>query len=46
MCLKVNVNLGGRFRDNVKDTMFQVVMDANNTSAHIVQDEGKGYNEC
>ena len=34
-----------RFRDDVNDTMFQVVVDANNTSAHGVQDDGKGYNE-
>ena len=25
--------------------MFQIVMDANNRSAHSVQDDGKGYNE-
>ena len=31
--------------DNVNDTMLQVVVDANNTSAHSVQDNGKGYNE-
>ena len=46
MCLKVNANLEERFRDDAKDTMFQVVMDANNTSAHGVHDDGKGYNEC
>ena len=46
MCLKVNANLGERFRDDAKDAMFWVVMDANNTSAHGVQDDGEGYNEC
>ena len=25
--------------------MFRIVMDANNTSAHSVQDDGEGYNE-
>ena len=25
--------------------MLQIVMDANSTSAHSVQDDGKGYNE-
>ena len=46
MCPKVNTNLEERFRDDAKDMMFRVVMDANNTSAHGVQDDGKGYNEC
>ena len=46
MCLKVNANLEERFRDNAKDTMFRVVMDANNMSAHGVHDDGEGYNEC
>ena len=46
MCPKVNANLEERFRDSVKDTMFRVVMDANNTSAHGVHDDGEGYNEC
>ena len=27
------------------DMMFQIVMDANSTSARGVQDDGKGYNE-
>ena len=40
------MNLDERFRDDAKDTMFWVVMDANNTSAHSVQDDGEGYNEC
>ena len=34
-----------RFRDDVNDTMFQVVVDANNMRAHAVQDDGKGYNK-
>ena len=34
-----------RFRDDAKDTRFQIVVDANNMSAHSVQDNGKGYNE-
>ena len=46
MCRKVNANLEERFRYDAKDTMFRVVMDANNTSAHGVQDDGEGYNEC
>ena len=46
MCPKINVNLGERFRNNAKDTMFRVVMDANNMSAHGVQGDGEGYNEC
>ena len=27
------------------DMMFQIVMDANSTSTHGVQDDGEGYNE-
>ena len=46
MCPKVNANLEERFRDDAKDTMFRVVMDANNTSARGVHDDGGGYNEC
>ena len=46
MCPKVNANLEEGFRDNARDTMFRVVMDANNTSAHGVHDDGEGYNEC
>ena len=46
MCPKVNTNLEERFRDNAKDTMFQVVMDANNMSAHSVHNDGEGYNGC
>ena len=46
MCLKVNANLEERFRDDAKDMMFWVVMDANNTSAHGVHDDDEGYNEC
>ena len=34
-----------RLRDDANDTMFQIVMDANNTSAHSVQEDCKGYNE-
>ena len=34
-----------RFRDDVNDMMFWVVVDANNMSAHGVQDDGEGYNE-
>ena len=34
-----------RFRDNANDTMFRVVVDANNTSSHGVQNDGKGYNK-
>ena len=32
-------------RDNGNDTMFQIVIDANSSSAHGVQDDGEGYNE-
>ena len=35
----------GRLKDNAKDMMLWIVMDANSTSAHSVQDDGKGYNE-
>ena len=34
-----------KFRDDVNDMMLQVVVDANDTSAHGVQDDGEGYNE-
>ena len=34
-----------RFRDDANDTMFQVVVDVNDMSAHGVQDNGKGYNK-
>ena len=34
-----------KFRDDVNDTMFQIVVDANKMSAHGVQDNGEGYNE-
>ena len=30
----------------MNDMMFWIVMDANNMSAHGVQDDGKGYNKC
>ena len=33
------------FRDDVKETRFQVVVNVNNTSAHSVQDNGEGYNK-
>ena len=34
-----------RFRDDVKDTRFRIVVDVNNMSAHGVQDDGEGYNK-
>ena len=40
-----DLNLGGGLRDNANDTMFQIVMDVNNTSAHGVQDDVEGYNK-
>ena len=29
----------------MKDTRFWVVVDVNNTSAHVVQDDGEDFNE-
>ena len=34
-----------RFRDDANDTMFWIVVDANDMSAHSVQDNGEGYNK-
>ena len=34
-----------RLGDDVNDTMFRIVIDANSTSAQGVQDDGEGYNE-
>ena len=41
---KEYANFRRRLRDDANDTMFWVVMDANNTSAHGVHDDGEGYN--
>ena len=34
-----------RSRDDVNDTMFRIVMDVNDISAHSVQDNGEVYND-
>ena len=33
------------FRDDAKDMKFQIAVDANDTSAHSVQDDCKSYNK-
>ena len=33
------------FRDDAKDMRFQIAVEANDMSAHGVQDNGKGYDK-